>query len=84
MEPIFIDTAKSVAYYDFPEWCDTERFIAKEGMEVTYTKRYDETGSVSDLLLVCDMARYSDEDVTAYCQRFCIQPFAERSPYGLC
>jgi len=78
MQPVFIDTEKRVAYYDFPEWCDATKFIAQESMEITCTKRYDEGGSVTDLILVCDMLRYSDQEVTAYCQLFLIETHAER------
>lgn len=72
MEPVFIDTDNKVAYYDFPDWCDDTKFILKEGMEITSIKRYDENGSVSDLMIVCDMTLYSDDDIDQYCQRYLI------------
>ncbi|HHD72459.1 MAG TPA: hypothetical protein ENL02_00845 [Epsilonproteobacteria bacterium] len=83
MEPILIDTEQNVVYYDFPDWCDDTKFILKNGMEITYTKRYVDDGSTFDMILICDRSLYCDADVIAYCQQFHTDPIMKRNTHGV-
>lgn len=70
MTPIFIDTSKNLAYYDMPEWCDDDKFIQGEGMELTFSKSYTANGSEAVALLICDRSIYTDESLSLYCKQF--------------